>query len=340
MLTGQQPNGSDPPTTHDRRGRSRLVVVVAVVADGVVTVFKFVAAAVTGSASMLAEGLHSASEATNQGLLLRGFARARRGDTPEHPFGHSRERYFWALVVSFLIFGVGSAAAFFEAYAKFRNSEPIVQPLWAYAVLTAALVLDGGSFVVARRQAKRERRGSMLRYLRESKIPEVSVVMLQDAAAVIGIAIAYTAISLSLVTDEPAFDAAGSAAIGSLLAAVAFTLVWRVKSLLIGEAAPSHEFDTIRDIILGQPSVRELISLRTLYHGPDELVVESQVSFDPDMRVREVADVIDAIEDAVRTQLPSARLVAIEPAVARMRDPDVPEFQRRRLQMADRGRRV
>jgi cation diffusion facilitator family transporter len=315
-------------------------VVVAVVADALVTVFKFAAAAVTGSASMVAEGLHSGSEATNHGLLLRGLVNARRGDTPEHPFGHSGERYFWALVVSFLIFGVGAAAAFFEAYAKLRTSEPIVQPLWAYAVLTAALVLDGSSFIVARHQARRERRGSMLRYLRESKTPEVLVVMLQDAAAVIGIGIAYVAISLALVTDEPAFDAAGSAAIGSLLAAVAFTLVWRVKSLLIGEAAPSQEFDAIRRIILASDTVRDLISLRTLYHGPDELVVEAQVSFDPDLRVREITDVIDGIEDGVRTQVPSARLVAIEPAVARVRDPDVPEFQRPRpTEVANSGSR-
>jgi cation diffusion facilitator family transporter len=322
---------TSPARTKRRRGRSRFVVVVAVAADGVVTVLKFVAAAVTGSASILAEGLHSASEATNQGLLLRGFASARRGDTPVHPFGHSRERYFWALVVSFLIFGVGSAAAFVEAYSKFRSAEPIVEPFWAYAVLTAALALDGTSFVVARRQAKHERDGSMLQYVRESKIPEVSVVMLQDAAAVIGIGIAYVAISLSLVADAPAFDAAGSAAIGSLLAGVAFTLVWRMKSLLIGEAAPRQELETIRGIILGQESARDLISLRTLYHGPDELVVEAQVSFDPDLRVREVADIIDVIEDAVRARLPSARLVAIEPAVARARDPTSRDLKSTRM---------
>jgi cation diffusion facilitator family transporter len=310
------------------RRRSLLVVLVALAADLIVTVLKFAAAAVTGSSSMLAEAFHSTAETTNQVLLLRGHARSRRQETPRHPFGFSRERYFWALVVTFLIFGVGSVAALFETYAKLRTPEPISDPRWAYAVLTLALVFDGTSFLVARRQARTERPGRVLEYVRESKNPEVAVIMMEDAAAVLGIVFAYVAITLSLVTDRPAFDAAGSAAIGLLLGVVAFTLAWRMKSLLIGEAAPEHEFDAIRRIILGHESVRELISLRTLYHGPDELVIEAQVSFDPQLRFRALAEVVDEIEGAIRDQIGSARLVAIEPAVPQTRDPDVPEWQR------------
>jgi cation diffusion facilitator family transporter len=310
------------------RRRSVLVVLVALGADLVVTVLKFAAAAVTGSSSMLAEAFHSTAETTNQVLLLRGHARARREETPRHPFGFSGERYFWALVVTFLIFGVGSVASLFEAYSKLRSPEPITDPRWAYAVLTLALIFDGTSFVVARRQALRERPAPILEYVRESKNPEVSVIMLEDAGAVLGVVVAYVAITLSLVTDRPEFDAAGSAAIGVLLAVVAFTLAWRMKSLLIGEAAPQHELDAIRRIILAHESVRDLISLRTLYHGPDELVIEAQVSFDPDLRFRAVAQVIDEIEGVIRDEIASARLVAIEPAVPQTRDPDVPEWQR------------
>lgn len=310
------------------RRRSLLVVVVATAADLVVTVLKFAAAAVTGSSSMLAEGFHSVSETANQALLFRGYASARQGETPRHPFGHARERYFWALVVSFLIFGVGSVAALFESYRKLRDATPLIDPRWAYGVLTIALLLDGTSFVVARRQAHRERRGRIVEYVRESKNPEVSVVMLQDGAAVVGVLVAYVAITLSVVTDQPAYDAAGSATIGALLAAVAFTLAWRMKSLLIGEAASAEESDKIRDLIRGHPAVRELLSLRTLYHGPDELVIEAQVSLDPELRFRDVAEVIDEIEGRIRDEVDAARLVAIEPAVPRTRDPDVPEWQR------------
>jgi cation diffusion facilitator family transporter len=315
-------------TSGDSARRSLFVVVVATAADFGLTILKFVAAGVTGSSSMLAEAFHSVSETANQALLFRGYASSRRGETPRHPFGHARERYFWALVVSFLIFGVGSVAALYESYRKLQDPVPLTDARWAYGVLTVALVLDGGSFVVARRQARLEHRGPMVDYVKESKNPEVPVVMLQDGAAVLGIVFAYAAITLSIVTDRPAFDAAGSAAIGLLLAVVAFTLAWRMKSLLIGEAAPQHEFDAIRRIILGHESVRDLISLRTLYHGPDELVIEAQVSFDPDLRFRAVAQVIDEIEGVIRDEIASARLVAIEPAVPQTRDPDVPEWQR------------
>jgi cation diffusion facilitator family transporter len=316
------------PDKNVAQGRSLFVVLVALAADLALTVFKFVAAALTGSSSMLAEGFHSISETTNQALLLQGHASARREESPRHQFGYSRERYFWALVVSFLIFGVGSVAALFEAYNKLRSGEPLTDPRWAYGVLAAALLLDGGSFLVARRQARRERRESVAEYVRESKNPEVAVVLLQDAGAVIGTVIAFVAITLSMVTGEPAFDAAGSAAIGILLGAVAFTLVWRVKSLLVGEAAPEDEFEAIRRMILAHPSVRELISLRTLYHGPDDLLVDAQVRFDDDMRFREIARAIDEIEQAIRSEIAAARIVSIEPAVPQDGDPDVPAWQR------------
>jgi cation diffusion facilitator family transporter len=309
------------------RERSTLVVAVAVVADVVVTIFRFVAAAVTGSSALLAQAFQSTAESVNQALLFRGQAGARRDETPQHPFGYARERYFWAFVVSFLIFGVGATAAFVEAYAKLRNPEPVTHPPWAFAALGLALVLDGTSFLVARRQARRERAGPMLEYVRESKSPEISVVMLQDSAAVVGLAIAGAAVTSSLVTDTPAFDAAGSAAIGCLLTVVAFALARRMKSLLIGEAAPDEEVDEIRRIILGHDDVRALISLRTLYHGPDELVVEAQVAFDDDLRFRAVARAVDDIEAGIRRRIDSARLVAIEPAVPATRDPGVPRWQ-------------
>jgi cation diffusion facilitator family transporter len=304
-----------------------LVVGVAVAADVVVTIFRFAAAAVTGSSALLAQAFQSTAETANQALLLRGQIGARREETPRHPFGYARERYFWAFIVSLLIFGVGSVASLAEAYAKVRNPEPVTHAPWAFAAIALALVLDGTSFVVARRQARRERDGPVLEYVRESKSPEISVVMLQDGAAVVGVVIAGTAVVSSLVTDTPQLDAVGSAAIGCLLAVVAFALARRMKSLLIGEAAPAEEVDAIRRIIVGHPAVRGLISLRTLYHGPDELVVEAQVAFDDELRFRELAQAVDEIEDGIRRRLDSARLVAIEPAVPATRDPDVPRWQ-------------
>jgi cation diffusion facilitator family transporter len=309
-------------------GRSLLVVGVAVTADILVTVFRFAVATITGSSTLLAQAFQSTAETANQALLFRGHAGARQEETPRHPFGYARERYFWSFLVALLIFVVGSAAALIEAYLEFRSPQPITRAPWAYAALGLAAVSDGSSLFFARRQARRERAGPMLDYVRESKNPEISVVMLQDTGAVVGVAIATVAVTASLLTNTPALDAAGSAAIGVLLAAVAFALARRMKSLLIGEAASDEETETIGRIILRHRDVRDLISLRTVYHGPGELVVEAQVSFDESLRFRALAQVIDEIEADIRRQVEAARLVAIEPAVPRTRDPDVPAWQR------------
>jgi cation diffusion facilitator family transporter len=309
------------------RERSLLVVVVAVAADVTVTVFRFAIAGVTGSSALLAQAFQSTAETANQLLLLRGHAGARQSETPRHPFGHGREPYFWAFVVSLLIIGVGSTAAFLEAYAKLRNPEPIRQAGWAYAAIAVSLVLDGTSALVARHQARRERRGSIVDYVRDAKNPEISIVLAQDTAAVVGLAIAAAAVTASLVTDTPQLDAAGSAAIGCLLAAVALGLARRMKSLLIGESASDEDLDTIRQIVYAHDRVRSLISLRGLQYGPDELLVEAQVAFDDDLTFRDIARAIDDIEAEVRARVPGARLVAIEPAVPQPSDPDVPHWQ-------------
>lgn len=320
------------------RSRSLFVVVVAIAADVTVTVFRFAVAAVTGSSTLLAQAFQSTAETANQLLLLRGHAGARREETPRHPFGHGREPYFWAFVVSLLILAVGSLAAFVETYAKLRDPEPITQAAWAYAAIVVSLVLDGTSAVVARRQARRERQGSMVEYVRDSKNPEVAVVLVQDSAAVVGLAITAVAVTASLVTDRPELDAAGSAAIGCLLAVVALGLARRMKSLLIGESAPDEVLDAIRDIIDGHDRVQGLISLRGLQYGPDDLVIEAQVAFDEDLVFRDIARVVDDIEAEVRAEIPGARLVAIEPAVPQPSDPDVPAWQRTAFERAQRSK--
>lgn len=309
-------------------GRGLLAIGVAITADLLTTGFRFAVAAITGSSTLLAQAFQSAAETVNQMLLLRGYAGARQAESPRHPFGYARERYFWSFLVVLLIFGVGAVASLAEAYAKFRNPEPITRAPWAYAALAVAAVLDGSSFVFARRQARRERDRPVVDYVRTSKNPEISVVMLQDMGAVIGVALATGAVSASLLTDTPALDAVGSAAIGVVLAVVAFSLARRMKSLLIGEAAPDEETDAIGRIILAHRDVRDLISLRTVYHGPGELVVEAQVTFDADLRFPALAQAIDDIEADIRHRVEAARLVAIEPAVPRTRDPDVPPWQR------------
>lgn len=300
----------------------------ALLMDGGLTVAKLLAFLVTGSSSILAETFHSGAETANQGLLLWGRHRAGRlTEEPHHPFGYSRERYFWPFIVSVLMFGVGSVGSLFEGIDKLRNPEPIVSAGWAFGILAVALVLDGASWVNAVRQARAQKRGSYWRFVRESRSPEVPMILLEDSAAVVGVAFAFVGVGLAVWTGDSTYDAIGSFAIGGLLAVVAWVLAREMKSLLIGESALPEEAMTIRQAIRGQEEVRDIVYLRTLYLGPDDLMIEAKVTVVDEVSANEFAAAIDAIEDRIRAALPHVGVIAIEPEIPRRHDPDRPAWK-------------
>lgn len=287
-------------------------VVVAFFTNLTLAIAKFVAF-FTGSSSLLAEAFHSTAVTTNQGLLYYGHRSSQRKPTATHEFGYGRERYFWSFVVSFLVFNVGALVALYEAYHKWTHPAPISSPLIAYGVLTLALLLDGASLVVALRQAKGEKKGSYWQYVRRTRNPEVPVVMLEDSGAVLGLLFAFAGITLTLVTGDARFDALGSAAIGILLATIAFLLAREMRSLLIGESATPDEKEAIEQVLGGDPRVREVVSLRTMYLGPEDLLVEAKVGMDPDLSLGEAAGAIADVERHIRDRVAKARIIAIEP---------------------------
>lgn len=295
---------------------SRRAVIAALIANSGIAVAKFVGFAVTGSSSMLAEGVHSVADTGNQGLLLLGDARARRAATRAHPFGYGRERYFWAFVVSMLLFALGGVFALYEGVEKLRHPHSLTSPMVAIVILVVSIVLEAFSFRTAIREAAGLRGGQgWLSFVRRSKSPEITVVLLEDFGALVGLLLALTGVSLEIVTGDPIWDALGTLSIGALLLVISILLAVEMKSLLIGEAASDLDVTRIESAITSAPSVRRLIHMRTQHLGPEDVLVAAKVEMDPGLDFAGVAAAIDVVEGSIRQALPACRLVFIEPGV-------------------------
>jgi cation diffusion facilitator family transporter len=298
---------------------SRKAIAAAFFANLGIAIAKFVGFFVTGAASMLAEAIHSVADTGNQGLLFLGGKRARRRPTEEHPFGYGRERYFWSFVVSMMLFSLGGLFALFEGEEKLRHPHEVTSAWWAVGILGFAVALEAFSLRTAYREAShvREAGQTWWQFIRQAKIPELPVVLLEDVGALLGLTFALAGIALAEITGNARFDAAGSLAIGVLLVAIASVLAVEMKSFLIGEAASPTQRRAIRDALAAAPSVRRVIHVRTEHLGPDELLVGAKVELDHALAMPDVARAIDEAEAAVRAVVPSATVIYLEPDVYR-----------------------
>jgi len=293
-------------------------VLAALGANVGIAVVKFVAAAISGSAAMLAEGVHSLADSGNQLLLLLGGRRARAAADQEHPFGHGRERYVSAFVVSIVLFSVGGVFSLLEGIDKLRDPHPLENWWLPVAVLVVAVGLEGFSLRTAVRES-RPHKGtqSWVQFVRRAKAPELPVVLLEDTAALTGLVFALLGVGLTAVTGNGVFDAVATILIALLLIAVALVLGVETKSLLVGEGATPGDVERIRAAVLDGPEVDAIVHLKTLYLGPDELMVGMKVAVDGDRRLGDVAAGIDAVEQRIRTAVPAARVIYVEPDVQR-----------------------
>ncbi|MEV4085204.1 cation diffusion facilitator family transporter [Nonomuraea fuscirosea] len=295
-------------------GGSQQATLAALAANVGVAVTKFVAFFFTGSSSMLAEGIHSVADSGNQGLLLLGRTRSARGPSPAHPFGYGGERYFYAFLVSVMLFFGGGLFALYEGYEKITHPHPLKSWPWAVGVLAGAIVMEGLSLRTAVRNAGRVRRGrSWARYIREAKAPELPVVLLEDAAALIGLVFALTGVTLALLTGNTVFDGLGSVAIGLLLIVVAITLARETKSMIIGEAAAPEIQRTLEDILRDDPSIDDFTQLRTLHLGPENLLVAARVTMAGRPEADAVAEALSRTEQRIRERVPISTAVYLQP---------------------------
>ena len=296
---------------------SRKAIFAAFLANLTIAIAKFAAFAVTGSASMLAEGIHSVADTGNQGLLFLGGKRATKAPTAEHQFGFGRERYFWAFVVSLVLFTLGGMFAIVEGIDKLFHPEHIDSPVVAFTVLGIAIVAEGLSLRTARNEANPIRRGrTWWRFVRTTKNPELPVVLLEDTGALVGLAFALIGITLAEVTGNARWDAVGSIGIGVLLVIIAVVLAIEMKSLLIGESVSPVVEQRIRDAILDGPEVKRIIHLRTQHLGPEDLLLATKLEFAA-TTMPEMAAAIDTVEARVRAGSPEARLIFMEPDLYR-----------------------
>lgn len=301
-------------------------IIAALLANLGIAATKLVAWALTGASSMLAESIHSIADSSNQALLLVGGRRARRAPTENHPFGFGRERYIYAFIVSIVLFTVGGLFALYEAYHKYHEvhahvpNELLASDWWwlPLVVLGAAIVMESFSFRTAIVESNKVRgEASWREFIRTAKAPELPVVLLEDLAALLGLIFALFGVGLTLLTDNGYWDVAGTVAIGLLLVTVAIVLAVETKSLLLGEAAAPRERDLITARILDNNDVLDILSLRTLHLGPEQILVACKISVRPTDSAQLITDTINEVEDCIREAVPSATHIFIEPDIFR-----------------------
>ena len=303
---------------------NRKAILAALAANLGLSIAKFAGWAATGAASMLAEAVHSLADSGNQALLLWGAASAKRPATEEHPFGFARDRYFWAFVVSVVIFALGSLFAIYEGIQRLRDPHELANPLIAIAILTAGIAMEGMSFRTAVIEARKQKKQlGWWEFIRRTKNPELPVILLEDLGALLGLVLALVGIGLASLTGEPLFDAVGSITIGVLLGVIAIVLAIEMRSLLIGEAASPEDRAAIRQSLSETQSVERLIHMRTQHFGPEQLLVALKVQFAEDLSSEGVADGINEAERRIRERVPVATLIFIEPDIYRAGPTDI-----------------
>jgi cation diffusion facilitator family transporter len=295
-------------------GSGLRTVIAAFAANLGIAATKLAAFVITGSASMLAESVHSVADSGNQALLLIGRSRAQREETEEHPFGFGAERYFYGFLVAVLLFSVGAAFSLYEGIHRILHPERLDSPVVALVVLGIAGVLEGLSFRTAIMESNETRgRRAWPSFIRRAKAPELPAVLLEDFAALIGLGLALCGVVLTWVTGNGRWDGAGSLGIGVLLGCVAVILAVEMKSLLIGESADADVERAIVAALEDGPEVERVIHLRTLHVGPETLLVAAKIAVSRDQSTAALVAGIDTAERRVRAAVPIAELIYLEP---------------------------
>jgi cation diffusion facilitator family transporter len=296
-------------------GSERPITVYGAIASNlVIAAAKFFAAFVSGSSAMLSEGIHSVVDTGNELLLLLGVHRSRKPADDMHPFGHGQELYFWSLIVAILLFGLGGGMSSYEGISHLQHPIDIRDPTWNYVVLGVAFVAEGTSWVVALRKLleKKKEGQSFWRALRNSKNPAVYTVLAEDSAALAGIVVALLGVFFGHRLHNPSLDGAASIVIGAILVTVALFLVFESRDLLLGESADADIVQEIRKLAESDPAVLRVSRPLTMHFGPDQVLLNLDIEFRPELSAAEVTAAVDRVEARIRTARPNIRRIFIE----------------------------
>jgi len=296
------------------RVRDNIVLYGALAANLGIGIAKFVAAGITGSSSMLTEGVHSCVDSLNQVLLLYGQQRSRRAPDAAHPFGYGRELYFWAFVVAILIFAVGAGVSIYEGWLHIQEPEKLTDPTVNYVVIAIAFALEGTSWTLAMREfAAAKGEIGWWQAVRESKDPTTFIVLFEDSAALAGLLVAGLGVWASHAFDDPRIDGIASIVIGGILAAVAVLLAREAKGLLIGERADPATIARIRQMVAAHPGISAVNHVRTVHTAPEVVFVAISADFDDALTMGEAEPLIERIKAELRETFPSLKSIYIRP---------------------------
>lgn len=289
-------------------------IVTALIANFTISIAKFFGFVITSSSAMLAEAVHSLADTSNQALLLLGKKRSKKLPSAQRPFGFGRERFFWAFVVSLVLFSLGSMYAVYEGIEKIRHPHEIESLWWALAILLFAMVMEAYAFQTAVKESRFYKGDhSWKSFIRRSRIPELPVVLLEDFGALMGLVFAFVCVLIADITGNAVWDGIGTLSIGILLGLIAIILAIETKSLLIGEGALPEQIVRIENAITSSPEVLSLIDMRTEYLGPETLLVAAKIEFSGETSPSDISGDVDTIENRIREVEPLAKIIYLEP---------------------------
>ncbi len=294
-------------------GSSKKVIYAALIGNAAIAVAKFFMSAITGSSAMFSEGIHSVVDTGNQVLLLFGLKQAKKPPDEKYPFGHGKEVYFWSFVVAILIFAVGAGISMYKGVQYIQQPHVITNPILNYIVLGIAMVIEGVVFSIAIKEFNKAKgTHSYLEAIQQGKDPMLFVVLLEDAAAMLGLMVAMVGIAISQLTGNYKFDGVASVIIGLILAIVAILLAVETKGLLIGESANKKVVDGICDILIQTRGVDKVNEVLTMHMGPDYILVNLSVEFSDHIRTGQMELLISQIDQEIKNKFKYVKRIFIE----------------------------
>ncbi|MCM8570120.1 cation diffusion facilitator family transporter [Gramella jeungdoensis] len=296
-------------------GGSNIAIYGAIGANFLIAVSKFIASFFTGSSAMLAEGIHSLVDTGNGLLLLLGIKRSKQKPDKLHPFGYGKEVYFWSFVVSILIFALGGGFAIYEGIHAIQDPHVIEDPTWNYVVLGAAIVFEGIALYLALKTFNKSRAHqskNLIKNIARSKDAATFAVIIEDAAAVIGLTVALFGVFFSQLMENPYLDGAASIVIGAILLTVATFLASESKGLLLGESAHPEVIEDVDKIISSNKYIKASNLPQTMHFGPDKILLIVEVDLLDDLELLEAEKIVDDLRNEIREKKPTIKEVYIQ----------------------------
>jgi len=302
---------------------SKKVIWAALAGNSLIAVTKFAAALLTGSSAMLSEAIHSLVDTGNQILLLYGLKRSQAPPDESFPFGHGKEVYFWSFVVAILIFAGGAGVSLYEGIVHILYPSPIHNPAINYVVLSLAAIFEGAAWLFAFREFSRVKgKWGYLEAVRRGKNPSLFVVLFEDSAAMLGLAMAFLGIYMSQITGNPVYDGLASIAIGLILSGTAIWLAHETKGLLIGESANREIVHGIRILAGSYPQIKTVNEVLTLHMGPDFILANLSLDFVDTVPAGHVEEVLEQLRTAIKEEYPQVKRIFAEPRKSGDQNPE------------------